>query len=183
MTLNILLQYLDPPEQRSIQNTYEEGNTVRRVLFEQSTNLVALPPDIPSLTPLVAAETLPSRSSGSFPAVPKVSPPVPSPPLGQEDKPPDTSGHSGRSLIFIIGISAAIFFLILLVIMFIVSRSKAAKTIVPWKTGLSGQLQKAFVTGELYSDLSTFTITSFMIACVMFYFPTLKLSFFVFRGP
>ena len=150
MTLNILLQYLDPPEQRVIQNTYEEGNTVRRMLFEQSTNLVALPPDITSLTPLVPPETLPSRSSGSFPAVPKVSPPVPSPPLGQEDKPPDTtSGHSGISLIFIIGISAAIFFLILLAIMFIVSRSKAAKTIVPWKTGLSGQLQKAFVTGEL----------------------------------
>ncbi|XP_047947841.1 protein MALE DISCOVERER 2-like isoform X1 [Salvia hispanica] len=138
----------DPPEQRVIQNTYEEGNTVRRMLFEQSTNLVALPPDITSLTPLVPPETLPSRSSGSFPAVPKVSPPVPSPPLGQEDKPPDTtSGHSGISLIFIIGISAAIFFLILLAIMFIVSRSKAAKTIVPWKTGLSGQLQKAFVTG------------------------------------
>ncbi|KAL1555981.1 protein MALE DISCOVERER 2-like [Salvia divinorum] len=111
----------DPPEQRLIQNTYEEVNGVRRILFEQSTNLVALPPNIPSL-PLLEPATLPSRSSGSFPAVPKLPSPVPSPPLGQEDKPPDTtSGHSGRS--------------------------KAAKTIVPWKTGLSGQLQKAFVTG------------------------------------
>ncbi|XP_057764079.1 protein MALE DISCOVERER 2-like isoform X2 [Salvia miltiorrhiza] len=138
----------DPPEQRFIQNTYEEVNTARRILVEQSTNLVALPPNIPSLPPLEPEATLPSRSSGSFPAVPTVSPPVPSPPLGQEDKPPDTAaGDSGSSLIFIIGISAAIFFLILLAIMFIISRSRAAKTIVPWKTGLSGQLQKAFVTG------------------------------------
>lgn len=148
--MHLLWHFLDPPEQRVIQNTYEEVNSVRRVLVEQSTNLVALPPNISPLPPLEPVVTLPSRSSGSFPAVPKLSPPAPSPPVDQEDKPPDTTaGASESSLMFIIGISAAIFLLILLAIVFIISRSRAAKTIVPWKTGLSGQLQKAFVTGEL----------------------------------
>lgn len=145
----------DSPEQRTIQNTYEEVNNVRRILVEQSNNLVAVAPKFtappPPLEPVV---TLPSRSSGSFPAVPNSKklyppPPVLSPPVAQEDKPPDTTnpaGDSGNPPMLIIGIAATVFLLILLAVLFIIFRSRAARTI-PWKTGLSGQLQKAFVTG------------------------------------
>ncbi|KAH6790292.1 hypothetical protein C2S51_005298 [Perilla frutescens var. frutescens] len=142
----------DSPEQRIIQNTYEEENNVRRILVEQSNNLVAVSPKITAPPPLDPEVTLPSRSSGSFPAVPKSkkpSPPPPPTPVAQEDKPPVTTnpaGDSGNSLMLIIAIAAAIFFLILLAVLFIIFRSRAARTI-PWKTGLSGQLQKAFVTG------------------------------------
>ncbi|KAH6767076.1 Leucine-rich repeat protein kinase family protein [Perilla frutescens var. hirtella] len=102
----------------------------------------------PLLDPVV---TLPSRSSGSFPAVPKSKKPSPPPPtpVAQEDKPLITTnpaGDSGNSLMLIIVIAAAIFFLILLAVLFIIFRSRTTR-IIPWKTGLSGQLQKAFVTG------------------------------------
>jgi hypothetical protein len=38
--------------------------------------------------------------------------------------------------------------LIIIACMLLLCRNKSVTTIGPWKTGLSGQLQKAFVTGK-----------------------------------
>ncbi|KAK4399237.1 protein MALE DISCOVERER 2 [Sesamum angolense] len=157
----------ETPEPGVIQDINNQVNDVRRVLAEQSNNLVAIPPKDTAPAPSGTAISLPSRSSGSFPAVPnanKLSPPqAPSPPPPQENMPLDKTspgavghkneehssagGSSGNSLKLIIGISSAVFLLIILAVLIVLSRSRAARTIGPWKSGLSGQLQKAFVTG------------------------------------
>ncbi|KAL9146218.1 hypothetical protein ABFS82_13G095800 [Erythranthe guttata] len=151
----------DSPDTGVIRNVDMHVTNVRRILDEQtSSNLVAVPPNIPVPPPTGAFVSLPSRSSGSFPAIPnakKLSPlPIPSPTSGEENMPrgsrsndnqSSAAGNSVNSLKLIIGILAAVFLLIVLAVIFAIFRCRAAKTIGPWKTGLSGQLQKAFITG------------------------------------
>ncbi|KAK4487684.1 hypothetical protein RD792_005653 [Penstemon davidsonii] len=137
-------------------------NNMRRILEEEtSSNLEATPPNFGGPPPPETVNTLPTRSSGSFLAVPngkKLSPaPVPPPTPTQEHNPgavfqpsderSSNNRKSGNSVNLIIGISSAVILLIVTTVMFLVFRSRAVKTIGPWKTGLSGQLQKAFVTG------------------------------------
>lgn len=140
----------------------------RRTLLEESSNLLAVPIMLPTSDQIIA---LPStRSSGSFPAVPKekVQPPPPaiSPVQGpyqsssnpvSEPKHPieDTGGHSGDTWKYLVGFGVSFFVLIIAAALFIVCRSRAVTTIGPWRTGLSGQLQKAFVTGS-FSTSSLF---------------------------
>lgn len=121
----------------------------RRILIEQSSNLVAISPNAGTPVQLEPIGAIPSRSSGSFPAVPnaKKLPPAPAPALSPPSATQPTGGKSGHSLKFIVGLSILILLLIVATAMLIICRSRAAKTIGPWKTGLSGQLQKAFVTG------------------------------------
>lgn len=132
----------------------------RRRLHEQaSLNLPAIPfvgPD--SSIQIIALPT--SRSSGSFPAVPdakkKLSPPPalaplasPPNPSSQNNQRQDSPKSSSNMWKYIVtGISVAVL-LIVLVMMFFMCRSQAVKTIKPWKTGISGQLQKAFITGNM----------------------------------
>lgn len=141
----------------------------RRKLAEQSSNLQATPPN--GGAPLDQFIYQPSsRSSGSFPAVPSPKksfpPPMPSspgpllPPPHNASSPPEQSsaaivqpeapdtGNSSHTWKYIAGISGGSFFVIFSAVMIFICRSRAAKTISPWKTGLSGQLQKAFVTGN-----------------------------------
>lgn len=136
---------------------------MRRRLVEQSSNLAAVPAVMSSSDQIIA---LPStRSSGSFPAVPKEkkkqSPPVPakppnqethqntSNPVGQSKQPiEEAGGHSGNTWKYIVGISSAVLVLFIAAALFFVCRVQAVSTIGPWRTGLSGQLQKAFVTGS-----------------------------------
>ncbi|CAA2997703.1 MALE DISCOVERER 2-like [Olea europaea subsp. europaea] len=146
-------------------------NNARRILVEQSSNLAAAPASIslPS-DPIIALPS--SRSSGSFPAIPnrKEPPPVPVPsptpppqnqPRNTTNPPSDSSGavskptdkqsydgeKSKNSWKYIVGIASAVFLLIFVVAIIVICRSRAAQKLSPWKTGLSGQLQKAFVTG------------------------------------
>ncbi|GMI64614.1 MALE DISCOVERER1 [Hibiscus trionum] len=131
----------------------------RRRLLAQSKNLPAVPASsMSSNNQIISLPT--TRSSGSFPAVPKAkNKHPPAPPLQVEPPPPVTNAQSeeppgeqssesgSRSLWkYLIIIPCVVIFLVFLVFLFM-CRKRAAKTIGPWKTGLSGQLQKAFVTG------------------------------------
>lgn len=129
---------------------------VRRRLAAQSSNLAAAPARGASRSKQIIA--LPNtRSSGSFPAVPKERkknplPPVPSPtkppmiPVGESRK---TSGHSGNMWTYIIGILSAVLVSVVALALFFICRTRPGPdTSDPWKTGLSGQLQKAFLTGN-----------------------------------
>lgn len=129
----------------------------RRKLLEQSTNLQAAPASAAtSSEQIIALPT--SHSSGAFPAIPKNKPlpPAPLPSMSPNlvssqpsnntptVQPLSTSGQMWKY--FIILPSLAFIFIVVAIMLF-VCRTKAVKTIGPWKTGLSGQLQKAFVTG------------------------------------
>jgi hypothetical protein len=150
-----------------VQNIIEVS---RRKLAEQSSNLQAAPAN--GGAPLDQVIYHPSsRSSGSFPAVPSpknVFPPPPAPtpisvqppsqntsnPHGRtstavEQPGPPAAGNSGHIWKYIAGTSGGCFLIIVAAVLFFICRSRAARTIGPWKTGLSGQLQKAFVTGKL----------------------------------
>uniref|UniRef100_A0A7N0T4E0 Protein kinase domain-containing protein n=1 Tax=Kalanchoe fedtschenkoi TaxID=63787 RepID=A0A7N0T4E0_KALFE len=138
-----------------IQAIESEVSFLRRRLVEDSSNrnLAAAPaPDAPPSNN--GASTAPTmHSSGAFPAVPgKGTKPSPLP-GAQVANPPQTPSPSADKGSFdslwkyvLIACGAGVFFVIA-AIMVCMCRSKAVATIGPWKTGLSGQLQKAFVTG------------------------------------
>ncbi|KAJ8568867.1 hypothetical protein K7X08_032564 [Anisodus acutangulus] len=148
-----------------IHTIQHQEEIARRKLVEQSSNLAAAPANIKG--PLVPVIQMPSsRSSGSFRAVPNsdgTTPPMhlPSPPPHHESQdklnpaavkqPTNSQAPSAEKFEstwkYVVGICIGVFLLILAVSVFLICRIRAARTIGPWKTGLSGQLQKAFVTG------------------------------------
>ncbi|KAL9691219.1 hypothetical protein QQ045_011638 [Rhodiola kirilowii] len=137
-----------------------EVSFLRRQLIEDSSNrnLAAAPaPNRPPQDKGAGSPTV--HSSGSFPAVPHKSnkqpvAPVPSPLLQVPGSPPTVSVQSSTKKgsfesiwkYVLIATAGALLFAIVAILVCI-CRTKAVKTIGPWKTGLSGQLQKAFVTG------------------------------------
>ncbi|XP_022028203.1 protein MALE DISCOVERER 2 isoform X5 [Helianthus annuus] len=145
-------------------------NVVRRKLAEESSNLAAAPSPRDGIGPpkIIALPT--TRSSGSFPAVPKnpppplppppVSPPPPPPlspdipqPSSNETLPPANltpqsgSSSSDKWKVWVIISFCILLLIIIAMVLWCVCRSRAVKTIGPWRTGISGQLQKAFITG------------------------------------
>ncbi|CDY26358.1 BnaA02g24120D [Brassica napus] len=150
-----------------IPSSIENGSSIfrRRELLEGTSNLAAMPaPDAPSPSPQIITTVFP-RSSGSFPALAtakKRIPPLIPPSLPPTDEnnnnnnissdPPrqfeeeETKGSKDVWLYVLIGVAAFVAVLIVIAVIFFF-RKRAVKTIGPWKTGLSGQLQKAFVTG------------------------------------
>jgi len=130
-------------------------NYARRKLLDQSINLAAAPY---SGGPKTDFSNLPiSISSGSFPAVPDANKkqnqshtplPTPSDPshdgkqASQEQH--KTFGNFWKYLVIIITVVMLVTVIIVLLCFW---KKPAAKIIKPWNTGISGQLQKAFVTG------------------------------------
>ncbi|KAJ6738293.1 PROTEIN MALE DISCOVERER 2 [Salix koriyanagi] len=155
------------PDRSPEQNVEILANFVRRRLLEQFSNLQAAPASGGSSSqPIPALPT--TRSSGAYPAIPNAkkhqpqSPvpldaPVNPPTVGAKassqpaEKPfkerSPTNGTYGNTwmyflLIPIVGVS-----IIVVAGLLLMCRKQGVTTIGPWKTGLSGQLQKAFVTG------------------------------------
>ncbi|XP_055825991.1 protein MALE DISCOVERER 2-like isoform X2 [Solanum dulcamara] len=158
-----------------IHTIQHQEEIARRKLAEQSSNLAAAPANIKGpLGPVIQMPS--SRSSGSFRAVPNsngtdpTNLPSPPPQYESQDKlqpvgqsasavkqPPAVkkptnsqgppAGKSESTWKYVVGICIGVVLLILAASVFLICRIRAARTIGPWKTGLSGQLQKAFVTG------------------------------------
>ncbi|XP_010554679.1 PREDICTED: probable inactive receptor-like protein kinase At3g56050 [Tarenaya hassleriana] len=109
------------------------------------------------VTPPASSSPPPSPTPMAMESVPMskdVSAPPPSVPRMKET--PQTNSSSTRSapsssdnntIPIVVGCIGAAVFLILLATGVFFFRSKAGKSVNPWRTGLSGQLQKAFVTG------------------------------------
>ena len=157
----------------------------RRKLLEQASNLPAAPAKGESQSRQIIVIPM-TRSSGAFPAVPKrkkqPSPapsPLPSPaappthntldPEGQPSKhangfplkptnQPSSDGTSENIWKYIIIVGGVAVLLIVAAAMLCMWRSKAVTTIRPWKTGLSGQLQKAFITGNFSNVQLLYTV-------------------------
>lgn len=130
------------------QNTH----TVRRQLLQETSNLAAV--SVSSGSPQ-GAVTVPSIGSGSFPAVPdsdsstKAEPSAPlnsSHSSGQIPSSPAPSKGFGI-WVYVLIILGIILLLTLASTMVLMFRRRGSGTIGPWKTGLSGQLQKAFTAG------------------------------------
>ncbi|KAG6620455.1 protein MALE DISCOVERER 2-like isoform X1 [Carya illinoinensis] len=146
-------------------------SVTRRRLLEQSSNLAAAPASDWSPSGQIIALPI-TKSSGAFPAVPNEkkkqhSPPAPqaSPadpsihnnskpddqsiqtPTGFANQQPSSGGTSGNMWKYFIIIAGVAILLIVVAAVFCMLQSQAVANIGPWKTGLSGQLQKAFITG------------------------------------
>lgn len=118
-------------------------------------------PDAPIPSPEIVTTVFP-RSSGSFPALANAKKRIP-PLISPSSSPPPTNntystdpprkfeekskGFKDLWLYVVIGVAAFVAMLIIVAVIFF-CRKRAVKNIGPWKTGLSGQLQKAFVTGK-----------------------------------
>ncbi|XP_024983398.1 protein MALE DISCOVERER 1-like isoform X3 [Cynara cardunculus var. scolymus] len=149
-----------------VHNVKQDANVVRRKLAEESPNLAAAPSPNDGFGPPKIIALPSSRSSGSFPAVPKDkkahainqppsyglvqgSPEESSSTSSQpptNDQPPQSRMNSYKCRI-LIAISCIVLLLIIGIALCFVCRTRAVKTIGPWRSGISGQLQKAFVTG------------------------------------
>jgi len=150
-------------------NIPEFVSSTRRKLLQSSGNNLAAAPfgDKPTIEFSTAPTTF---SSGAFPAAPDANEnqnqPAPSDP--HSDAPDDASdenqshdasdgnqtsqqhvnnGASRKTWKCIISIILLVLLIIIITLSYI-WRKRAAKVIGPWKTGLSGQLQKAFITGK-----------------------------------
>jgi len=101
--------------------------------------------------PVPAAVPVPSTGTGSFSAFSPNNAPAPA--VNSPDSPPTvpstaTEVSKRRSIKWVIIVLPLVaLLLIVITCMLLLCRTKSGTTIGPWKTGLSGQLQKAFVTG------------------------------------
>ncbi|KAI9120669.1 hypothetical protein K1719_007702 [Acacia pycnantha] len=126
---------------------------IRRKLLDQSSNLAASPFRGGPTKQIISLPT--TLSSGAFPAISNTSHnpspvPLPSPASSgnesnqQPSAKDKASGDAWKYIIIILGVLVLV---IVAVAIFCLWNKRAVKAVRPWKTGLSGQLQKAFVTG------------------------------------
>ncbi|CAL0301317.1 unnamed protein product [Lupinus luteus] len=148
--------YCDDPsssEPEIAQNEENLVNSAHRRLLDQSSNLAAAPYSGGSTIVISSIPT--SLSSGAFQAVPDAkkeqNQSLPSSdashhlPNGNQQHSPNH--FSGNFWMYIIIIAVAAVLVIVIIVILCIWRKKAVKVISPWKTGISGQLQKAFITG------------------------------------
>ncbi|KAE9594514.1 hypothetical protein Lal_00001311 [Lupinus albus] len=152
--------YRDDPSSAEPEIALNEENLVNsahRRLLDQSSNLAAAPYSGGSTIVISSVPT--SLSSGAFQAVPNAkkeqnqSPPFSDSPhdashhLSNGNQQHSPNGVSGNFWTYIIIIAVVAVLVIVIIVILCIWRKKAAKVIRPWKTGISGQLQKAFITG------------------------------------
>ena len=162
------MHHLGSVEPETVQSVPNVVSTARRRLLDQSSNLPALPVPGGSINNIISLPT--TLSSGAFSAVPDDKKQHHSPTTAPSDSSHHTSnqdqssqGSAGEQTVirgldndasgnwwkYIIIIAVVAVLVILAVAIFFLWKSKAARVISPFKTGISGQLQKAFVTGNL----------------------------------
>ncbi|OIV95239.1 hypothetical protein TanjilG_21629 [Lupinus angustifolius] len=164
-------EYRDDPsstEPEIGQNEKNLVNSAHRRLLDQSSNLAAAPYSGEST--IVISSIPSSLSSGAFQAVPDAikeqnqSPPSSDSPhdashnLSHENQQRSPNRVFGNFWMYIIIIAVAAVLVIVIIVIFCIWRKKAAKVISPWKTGISGQLQKAFITDFPFADVVSYAL-------------------------
>lgn len=140
----------------------------RRSTPAQAPSIASSPINAPSLAPSPSplSSPSPSPSIGVLSTAPPPaeiaeppSPPLANPPVVSASPPaqaarvpaptsnPTSSSSSNRNVIIGVSVAGASAFLIISVVAILICRSSKVGTVKPWATGLSGQLQKAFVSG------------------------------------
>ncbi|KAA3464223.1 putative inactive receptor-like protein kinase [Gossypium australe] len=171
----------------TIQNSDLSEGAVLRRLLQETANTSAKSPKAPplnySMPPSPRTPTAPTHPASSEPSTKSTylrGAPVPRPPSAPASKPsgndtePNTSApspsgsnpsirdskSSHHAAILVGSIGGGTFLLILIIIAYLLKTYKVS-TVKPWATGLSGQLQKAFVTVESTKDWSKNLETQF----------------------
>lgn len=162
------------------QNLENVVNSARRKLLDQSSNLAAAPF---SGGPTIQISYIPiTQSSGAFPAFPEANKqqnqsPAQLPstsnltPTNQTNQPNSANVASGKLWEFITIIAGVAVLVIIVLIMLCIWRKRAAKVIKPWKTGISGQLQKAFITGIIFSKYEAVFVSPIYLGFNSFFKP------------
>ena len=128
------------------------------------------PVPAPSPSPLSAPPKASPSPSASAPAIfPSGFHPLAAPPRPLSPLPPTPPAHSPhkhfwRNYSFVTAGSAV--FLVMAAASVIYYRAKKVGTVRPWATGLSGQLQRAFVTGKIPSVLCAFVMLVYFSSSV-----------------
>lgn len=160
--IKIFLLLAGSDEQLIERNLKHIVNFLRRKLLQVPSNLPAAPAS--NVNPTDETPEIPfNPSSGAYPAIPNAKNkqfPTPLPPPGDNpkqqspDKPnpnasrtPTNQSAYWRTMIYIYVVPGVAFLITVAAAMLFMCRKPGQPTIGPWKTGLSGQLQKAFVTG------------------------------------
>uniref|UniRef100_A0A5B7AUI3 Protein kinase domain-containing protein n=2 Tax=Davidia involucrata TaxID=16924 RepID=A0A5B7AUI3_DAVIN len=126
-------------------NIAQTGEVANRILLDVKHPRVQMPPSSsPSPSSLPSPSPSPSSSPSSVPSLSPAPSTVPMPISSGESTNPWTTGYVFWLLSGAIGGSVLLF---ILVIFIFFCRVKKAAAVNPWTTGLSEQLQKAFVTG------------------------------------
>lgn len=142
-------------------NVPKHVNYARRMLLQSSDNNFAAAPFNGESTIEISFVPI-TFSSGAFSAISnanKKQNQTPTPSHSPFDSPhivsdenqtsqQDETNGASRNLWKYIIVVVVVVLVIVIIILLYVSRKRAAKVIGPWKTGLSGQLQKAFITGN-----------------------------------
>lgn len=115
----------------------------------------SFPPTTPSPSPLVPEPPPPPPATSTSPSV------VPTP--AEAPSAPQASSSGNQKLYLIVSASAGGGLLLLLITGIYFWRSGKVSTVKPWATGLSGQLQRAFVTGKSDFYASTFFRSIFFL--------------------
>ncbi|MED6155055.1 hypothetical protein PIB30_002271 [Stylosanthes scabra] len=152
----------DSNEIDNVQSVPVLENSARRKLLDQSSNLAAAP--YSGKTNIGISTDPVTQSSGGFPAVPVAKQKQKQNQPSQLQPPPDNNaassgadkpnqkphsdnGASGNWRKYLIIIVFVLVLVIVIMVIICLWRKRAAKVIRPWKTGISGQLQRAFITG------------------------------------
>ncbi|CAL0334726.1 unnamed protein product [Lupinus luteus] len=140
---------LSSNESEIAQNEENLVNSTRRRLFDQSSNLAAAPYTGGLIIELSSVPI--TLSSGAFPALPDAkNEQNQSPPhfaYSHRNQQHSSNDDFGNLWKYIVIIAVVAVLVIVIIVMLCVWQKKAAKVISPWKSGISGQLQKAFTTG------------------------------------
>ncbi|KAF8411060.1 hypothetical protein HHK36_003599 [Tetracentron sinense] len=168
---------LSSAEPYVVENVQHLVNFVRRRLLQESSNLPAVPasggtppekmttipttrssgtfPAVPNEkknqsppSPLTSPADHPLLQSPSIPNLNSQSSQTPVDSLGKPtDQQPPADGSSGWRWKYVYVVPGVAFFLVVAAAVLCICRHQGVTTIGPWKTGLSGQLQKAFIAG------------------------------------
>ncbi|XP_009369580.2 LOW QUALITY PROTEIN: probable inactive receptor-like protein kinase At3g56050 [Pyrus x bretschneideri] len=105
------------------------------------------PSPSPSVAPTPASPVPTNPPTTTIPPSESSPEPIPSPSLSPSQVAQSSSNSRHRVVMICAGIVGGSLLIFLSVVGIIVARSTKVVTVKPWATGLSGQLQKAFVTG------------------------------------
>lgn len=167
----ILVHLPDFSEAHILQNLQSFASAMRRRLLSETDNLPALlgndakPSDPENLKEIQRPVEVISLGSGSFPAFPNLhgqglTPLLPEdidatalqqlPTKVAQSNDVETSGTKYCKWPYFVTIPAAILLISMIVVIVLVLRKRGRAPVAPWKTGLSGPIQKALVTGEIF---------------------------------
>ena len=119
--------------------TREGGSPFNRVFPDSPAPFPSAPSPAPATPPVVQKPAPVDRNNSASPS------PLPEPRSAPLSK---SSSSKNHLVVILAGVMGGVVFLLISIIGLYLCKTNKVATVKPWATGLSGQLQKAFVTGK-----------------------------------